>query len=83
MTYNIYVKTKRTQSGYARARVSRFMNYSDNKICYSFKFYQTYKFFDTYKELREFIENNYKLLRYDVCNGMAEYHLPEDRKEFF
>lgn len=83
MTYNIYIKTSRTRNGYAKGEVSRFMNYSDNKICYSFKFYSTYKFFDTYKELREFVESKFELLQYEVCKGMIEYRLPENRKEFF
>lgn len=83
MKYNVYVKTQRTQKGYAKAELGRFMNYSDNKICYSFKFYQTYKFFDTYKQLREFVESNYELLRYEACKGMVDFHLPENRNEFF
>ena len=81
MTTFIYIKTNRTRSGYAKGRLSRFMNYTDNKICYGFHFYQTNKFFDTYNELREYVENNYELLNFG--KGMVEYHLPEDRKEFF
>ena len=83
MVLNIYVKTNRTQKGYAKAELHRFMNYSDGKVCYSFKFYKTYKFFDTYKELRDFVESNYELLIYKVCQGMVEYHLPENRNDFF
>ena len=52
MTTIIYVKTNRTQKGYAKGEIHRFVNYSDNKICYSFRFYKTYKFFNTYRELR-------------------------------
>ena len=83
MTTIIYVKTNKTQKGYAKGEIHRFMNYSDNKICYSFRFYKTYKFFNTYKELRDFVESNYELLKYDFCKGMVEYHLPENRKDYF
>lgn len=79
----ITIKTNRTQKGYADGRIHRTRDFTNNKIFYSFKFYQVYKFFDTYKELREFIENNYKLLRYEVCNGMIDYHLPQNENECF
>lgn len=53
MTKILLVKTNRTRCGEAKAEIHRFMNYSENKIKYSFKFYSTHKFFNTYKELRE------------------------------
>ena len=70
----IKVITKRTKFGTAMARVCRFMNYSTNKINYSFKLFNTYKFFNTYKELKDFIESNYEL--YDG-------ELPEKGQDFF
>lgn len=82
MTRNIYIKTSRAKYGYARATITRFMNYTDNKICYSFQFYRTHKYFKTYNELRDFVESNYQLLSSEMCR-MVEYHLPENRNEFF
>ena len=56
MTKTIKVKTNRTSSGYACAKVTRFGLPKGNKwyICYSFKFYNKHEFFDTYKQLREY-----------------------------
>lgn len=75
MEINIYIKTNRTKSGYARARLTRFMNYSNNKIRYSFQFYQTHKFFNTYKELRDYVMTNYETYK--------GYQMPEERDKFF
>ncbi len=77
MTTIIYVKTNRTQKGYAKGEIHKTRNFSNGKIFYAFKFYNVYKFFDTYRELKEYIENNYELLTYELCRGMVEYHLPE------
>ena len=77
MTTIIYVKTSRTQKGYAKGEIHKAKDFTNGKIFYSFKFYKVYKFFDTYKELRDFVEKNYELLKYEVCKGMVEYHLPE------
>lgn len=79
MKKGIRVKTNRTSSGIATAELSRFPNYSTMKWEYSFSFYRTRKFFDTYKELREYVETNYEMVDYSG----NEYHLPENRKEFF
>lgn len=70
MTLHVKLKTKRTQSGYARAKVSRFMNYSTNRINYGFRFYNDVMYFDHHEELRSYI-----LERYDVDIG--------DRKQFW
>lgn len=61
MTLYIKLKTTRTKSGYANARVSRFMNYSRNRISYSFQFYSDYKFFDHHKELRSYVLDKYNV----------------------
>ena len=80
MTRYIYIKTNRTKSGIARAKLTRFVNYSIMRYKYAFRFYKTYKFFDTYKELKEYLEQNYIIL--DVIT-LKPYTLPEHRKEFF
>ena len=74
----IDIKTNRARRGYVRATIHRFVNYSTNKIAYSFRFYNTYKHFDTYKELREYVESNYQLHSYD-----GDYHMPIEMKDFF
>lgn len=76
----VYIKTSRTNAGYAKAEISRFPNYSVNKWQYSFKFYSTYKFFDTYSELKEFVDSNYQL--FDTLD-QKNYKMPEKRDEFF
>lgn len=76
----VSIKTNRAKRGYANGHIRRFMNYSTNKITYSFQFYQTHKFFKTYRELREFVESNYQMV---TGWDNKEYHLPEDRHEFF
>lgn len=83
MTYSIYIKTNRTQKGYAKGEIHKTRDFTNGKTFYSFKFYQTYKFFDTYKELREYVENNYELLNYNVGFGINEYHLPEKENDYF
>ena len=75
----IYIKTTRAKSGTARAKLTRFINYSAMRYIYAFHFYKTHKFFDTYKELKQYAEKNYKLV--DISGN--EYTLPEHRKEFF
>ena len=67
MTLYVGIKTKR---GHARATLTRFMNYSTNRICYGFQFYRDVKFFDHHKELREYV-----LEKYNVDIG--------DRKQFW
>lgn len=64
MTKHIQLKTLRSRSGYAYAKISRFANYSTNKIEYSFMFYNDHKFFGTHDELR-----SYALERYDIDIG--------------
>lgn len=70
MQLHLKLKTNRTRSGYANATLSRFMNYSTNRINYGFHFYSDCKFFNHHKEMRSYI-----IERYDVDIG--------ERKDFW
>ena len=59
MTKTIKLKTTRTKSGYAKARLSRFMNFTNNKLCYTFSFYNVWKSFEKHNELRAYISETY------------------------
>lgn len=67
MTLHVRLKTTRTKSGYARAKLSRYMNYSYGRIRYSFTFYDDFICFDHHDELRSYI-----LERYDVDIGTRQ-----------
>ena len=85
MERQLYIKTNRTKYGYARATFKKFGIPKENGKWvnhYHFQFYSDDKYFNTYKELKEYVENKYQLYR-DCCIGAKEYHLPEDRNEFF
>ena len=79
MVKTVLIETKRTRSGYARAELHRFMNYSTGKVDYSFNFYNTCKFFNTYKEMQDYVESNYKMRDWEG----KEYHLPDNMRAFF
>lgn len=64
MTLHLKLKTTRTKSGYARAKVSRYFNPSNNRWRYTFQFYSVFKIFDHHKELRSYV-----LEQYDVDMG--------------
>ena len=70
MTRHVRLKTNRTPSGYANATLSRFFNYSDNRINYGFQFYNDNKYFNHHNELRSYV-----LEKYDVDIG--------ERKQFW
>lgn len=61
MTLHIDIKTTRTKSGKARATLSRFFNYSQNKVQYAFRFYNVWRVFDKHNELRSFILEAYDI----------------------
>ncbi len=71
MERTIKLKTKRTNSGVATATLSRFFNYSTNKINYAFRFYSDYKFFKNHNALRLYILEKYG------------YEIDEDRNRFW
>lgn len=62
MEYSIKLKTTRTKDGYANASITKFFNYSDNKVQWGFRFYQTRKWFDSKRELLDWINNNYDVI---------------------
>lgn len=55
----IKLKTSRTASGAATATLSRFFNYSTNRINYGFRFYGDCKFFKSHNALRAYIMEKY------------------------
>ena len=59
MERTIKLKTNRTASKTATATVSRFFNYSTNRINYSFRFYGDCKFFKSHNALRAYIMEKY------------------------
>ena len=67
MSKFIKVKTSRTRSGEARAKISRYLSSSNltgkKEIHYSFTFYRNFKWFQTHDELRNYIINEYN---YDI-----------------
>lgn len=67
MTLHLKLKTTRTRTGYARAKVSRYMNYSYGRFRYSFTFYNDFEVFDSHHELRSYI-----LERYDCDIGTRQ-----------
>ena len=80
----VYIKTDRAKRrGEAKGTIHKFMNYTTNKINYSFSFYNTRKYFDTYNELRDYVNNNYIMLGYYFGIERIEYKLPEKEREFF
>ena len=71
MERTIKLKTSRTASGTATATVSRFFNYSTNRINYSFGFYGDRKFFKSHHALRAYIMEKY------------DYEIDEDKAAFW
>ena len=61
MTLHLRLKTTRTSKGYANATLTRFMNYSSNRMCYGFHFYNLCLFFDYHRDLRQYILDNYNV----------------------
>lgn len=67
MTLHLRLKTNRATGGYARAKISRFWNYSMNKFRYTISFYSDFRAFNSHEELRSYI-----LEQYDTDIGTKE-----------
>lgn len=70
MQRRIQLETNRTQSGYARATLSRYFSSQFNRVRYAIKFYSDFHHFDHHKELQSYV-----LERYNVDIG--------ERKDFW
>ena len=67
MTLHLRLKTNRATGGYARAKLSRFWNYSTNRYRYTISFYNDFQAFNHHAELRSYV-----LEKYNVDIGTRE-----------